>query len=121
MFEFKDFIEYFIYSYGIEIIGLILASIFGLLGYAAKKIYQNHINDETKRSIAKAVVQFVEQVYKDIHGADKLYAALERAEQLLAEKNIKFSAVEMETLIEAAVAEFNEAFHKKEITEGSTE
>ena len=121
MFEFSDVIEYFIFSYGIEILNLILAAIFGLLGYAAKKIYQNHINDETKRSIAKSVVQFVEQVYKDIHGADKLYAALERAAELLAEKGIKFSAVEMETLIEAAVAEFNEAFHKKEITEGSTE
>lgn len=121
MFEFRDFIEYFIWSYGIEIIGLILAAIFGCIGYAAKKVYQNHINDDTKRSIAKAVVQFVEQVYKNIHGADKLHAALERAEQLLAEKGIKFSAVEMETLIEAAVAEFNEAFHKKEITESSTE
>ena len=121
MFEFSDVIEYFIYSYGIEILNLILAAIFGCLGYAAKKIYQNHINDDAKRSIAKAVVQFVEQVYKDIHGADKLYVALERAEHLLAEKGIKFSAVEMETLIEAAVAEFNEAFHKDEITEGSTE
>ena len=77
--------------------------------------------NDRKRSIAKAVVQFVEQVYKDIHGEEKLFAALDRASQLLAEKGIKFSAVEMETLIEAAVAEFNEAFHKQEITEGSTE
>ena len=121
MFEFSDFVEYFFWSYGIEIITLTLASIFGCLGYAAKKIYKNHINDETKRNIAKAVVQFVEQVYKDVHGEEKLFAALERAAELLAEKGIKFSAVEMETLIEAAVAEFNEAFHKKEITEGSTE
>ena len=121
MFEYRDFIEYFIWSYGIEIISLILCSLFGCLGYAAKKIYQNHINDDTKRTIAKEVVQFVEQVYKGIHGEDKLNAALERAAELLAEKGIKFSAVEMETLIEAAVAEFNEAFHKTEITEGSTE
>ena len=121
MFEFNDFVEYFFWSYGIEIISVILATVFGLLGHAVKKIYKNHINDETKRSIAKAVVQFVEQVYKDIHGEEKLFAALDRASQILAEKGIKFSAVEMETLIEAAVAEFNEAFHKTEITEGSTE
>lgn len=121
MFEYRDFIEYFIWSYGIEIISLIMCSIFGCLGYAAKKIYQNHINDDTKRSIAKAAVLFVEQVYKGVHGDDKLVAALDRASQLLSEKGIKFSAVEMETLIEAAVAEFNEAFHKQEITEGSTE
>ena len=121
MFEFRDFVEYFIWSYGIEIIGLILASIFGCLGYAAKKVYQNHINDETKRSIAKAVVQFVEQAWKSLHGPDKLQKALETAEAMLTKKGIKFDADEMMVLIEAAVAEFNEAFHKKEITEGSTE
>ena len=121
MFEFSDFVEYFFWSYGIEIITVILATVFGCLGQALKKIYKTHINDETKRAVAKTVVQFVEQVYKDIHGDEKLFAALDRASQILAEKGIKFSAVEMETLIEAAVAEFNEAFHKTEITEGSTE
>ena len=121
MFEFKDFIEYFIWSYGIEIITLILCSIFGCLGYAAKKVYQNHINDDTKRSIAKAVVQFVEQAWKSLHGPDKLQKALETTEVLLKKKGIPFDADEMMVLIEAAVAEFNEVFHKKEITEGSTE
>ena len=70
------------------------------------------LNDKTKQAIAKVCVQFVEQVYKDIHGEEKLFAALERAAEILAEKGIEFSAVEMETLIEAAVAEFNEAFYK---------
>lgn len=112
MFEFRDFVEYFIWSYGIEIIGLILASIFGCIGYAAKKVYQNHINDETKRSVAKAVVQFVEQAWKSLHGPDKLQKALETAEAMLAKKGIKFDADEMMVLIEAAVAEFNEAFKK---------
>ena len=121
MFEFSDFIEYFIFSYGIEILSLILASIFGCLGYAAKKVYQNHINDETKRSIAKAVVQFVEQAWKTLHGPDKLQKALETAEAMLAKKGIKFDADEMVVLIEAALAEFNEAFNKQEIMEGSAE
>lgn len=112
MFEFRDFVEYFIWSYGIEIVGLILASIFGCLGYAAKKVYQNYINDDTKRKIAKTVVQFVEQVYKDLHGEEKLKTAMKRASELMAEKGINVSSVEMETLIEAAVAEFNEAFKK---------
>lgn len=110
----------FINIYGMEILLAVLGFIGMVLGFVLKNLAKKFLNDKTKQAIAKACVQFVEQVYKDIHGEDKLYAALERAAELLAEKGIKFSAVEMETLIEAAVAEFNEAFHKKEITEGST-
>lgn len=103
-------LEYFVYCYGTEIIGLLLCAIFGCLGYAAKKIYQNHVNDDTKRSIARAVVQFVEQAWKSLHGPDKLAKALETAEAMLKKKGIAFDADEMMVLIEAAVAEFNEAF-----------
>lgn len=102
--------EYFIYCYGNEILGLILCAIFGVLGHAVKKIYQNHINDGTKRAVARAVVQFVEQAWKSLHGKDKLAKALETAEALLKKKRIPFDADEMMVLIEAAVAEFNEAF-----------
>lgn len=103
-------LEYFVYCYGNEFVGLILCAIFGCFGYAAKKIYQNHVNDDTKRSIARIVVQFVEQAWKSLHGKDKLAKALETAEILLRKKNIPFDAEEMMVLIEAAVAEFNEAF-----------
>ena len=108
--------EEFINIYGMDILAAILGFIFTILGFVLKNLVKKYLNDQTKQAIAKVCVQFVEQVYKDIHGDEKLFAALERAAQLLAEKGIKFSAVEMETLIEAAVAEFNEAFYKPEIT-----
>ena len=111
----------FINIYGMEILFAVLGFIGTVLGFVLKSLAKKHLNDKTKQAIAKVCVQFVEQVYKDLHGEEKLFAALERAAEILAEKGIKFSAVEMETLIEAAVAEFNEAFNKKEITEGSTE
>lgn len=117
MWEFYDFIEYFFWSYSMEIIGAILAAFFGMLGYAAKKLYKSYIgkqNDridtETKIDIAYTVVRFVEQVWKTLHGKDKLAKALETAEILLKKKGIPFDAEEMMVLIEAAVAEFNEAF-----------
>ena len=53
-----------------------------------------------------------------LHGADKLAKTLETAEALL-KKGIDFDAEEMQILIEAAVAEFNEAF-KKPLTAEST-
>ncbi len=104
--------DFFIYTYGPTILLAILTAVFGVLGYGAKRIYINHINDETKRSIAVATVKFVEQVWKTLHGADKLNKALETAETLLKKKGITFDAEEMKVLIEAAVGEFNDVFHK---------
>ena len=104
--------DFFIYTYGPTILLAILTAVFGVLGYGAKQIYINHINDETKRSIAVATVKFVEQVWKTLHGADKLNKALETAETLLKKKGITFDAEEMRVLIEAAVGEFNDVFHK---------
>lgn len=119
MYEFYDFIEYFFYCYGLELIGMILAAVFGCLGYAAKRIYKGYIDrqsdkldTETKISIARTVVKFVEQVWKVLHGPEKLKKALEAAQALLAKKGIEFDAEEMKIYIEAAVAEFNEAFRK---------
>ena len=105
-------IEYFIYNYGMELIGLLLAAILGCLGKAIGNIYREHVNDATKRAIAKTCAAFVEQVWKNLHGADKLQKALETAQKLLAKKGIVFDADEMMVYIEAAVAEFNEAFKK---------
>ena len=107
----------FINIYGMEIMTAILGIIFTILGYVLKNVVKNFLDDNKKLEIAVACVQFVEQVYKGLHGPEKLNAALLRAAELLDEKGIQFSVVEMETLIEAAVAEFNDAFHKPEISE----
>lgn len=111
--------EYFVYHYGTQIIAAILCAIFGCLSYAIKQLAVKYINDDTKRAIARVAAQFVEQVWHTLHGADKLAKALETAEALLKKKGIDFDAEEMQILIEAAVAEFNEAF-KKPLTAEST-
>lgn len=119
MYDFYNFVEYFFFCYGPELIGAILAAVFGGLGIAAKRIYKGYIDKqsdkmdtETKISIARTVVKFVEQAWKVLHGPEKLRKALEAAQALLAKKGIEFDADEMEIYIEAAVAEFNEAFRK---------
>ena len=104
--------EYFISNYGVELISLLMAAIFGSLGYAIRNIYREYVNDATKIAIAKACAAFVEQAWKTLHGADKLQKSLETAQELLAKKGIDFDADEMMVLIEAAVAEFNDAFQK---------
>lgn len=105
-------IDYFVYTYGPSLVLAILCAIFGTLGHMAKRMYVCHVNDDTKRAVAWTVVQFVEQVWQVLHGEDKLNKALETAEALLKKKGIAYDAEEMKVLIEAAVAEFNDAFHK---------
>ena len=97
----------FINTYGMEILGAILTALAGYIGVVVKGLVAKYINDQTKQAVAKTAVQFVEQVYKDLHGEDKLNEALVTASDMLAEKGITVSNLEMRVLIEAAVAEFN--------------
>lgn len=109
-----EFFNQFMTEYGLAIIGTLLTTIAGALGLWAKSIVTKYLNDKTKQTIAKIVVQGVEQVYKDLHGEEKLNQALEMFSDLLAEKGIQVSELEMRVLLEAAVAEFNEAFKKSD-------
>lgn len=102
----------FINQYGVEILYAIITAIAGYVGIVVKNLCTKYINDKTKQAVAKTAVQFVEQVYKDLHGEEKLNAALSAASEMLTEKGITVSQLEMRVLIEAAVAEFNNAFKK---------
>lgn len=104
--------DYLMWTYGSEIIAMLVTVIFGGLGFIVKNLVKTYLNDKRKQDIAKAVVRFVEQCYKELHGEEKLTAALNRAASIMMEKGIDFNVTEMETLIESAVAEFNEAFKK---------
>lgn len=105
--------------YGVQIIGGLLVVLFGIFGMVAKRIAEKVLDTPVKQQLAKLVVQFVEQTYKHLHGADKLNAALATLADLLAQKKIKATAAEMKVLIEAAVAEFNEVFKKPVNDEGA--
>lgn len=100
-------------NYGAEIIGTLLVALAGIFGMVLKRLAEKVLDTPVKMQLAKIAVQFVEQTYKELHGKDKLDAALMALAGLLAEKKIDASDDEMRILIEAAVAEFNEAFKKE--------
>lgn len=102
----------FINQYGLQILYTIITAIAGYIGLVIKNLCTKYINDKTKREVAKSAVQFVEQVYKDMHGEEKFNAALSATSEMLAEKGITITELEMRVLIEAAVNEFNSAFKK---------
>lgn len=110
----------FINQYGMQIMYAAITAVAGYIGIVAKNLCTKYINDKTKRAVAKSAVQFVEQVCKDLHGEEKLNEALNCASEMLAEKGITITSLELRVLVEAAVAEFNDAF-KKPVTSESTE
>ena len=65
-----------------------------------KRIYEEKINDDIKRSIVKTVVNAVEQVYKELSGDDKLMKAQENIHYVLQEKGISITDLEMNLMIE---------------------
>lgn len=104
----------FINEYGTTILYAVITTIAGYIGILIKNLYQKYINDQTKKDVVKTVVQSIEQIYKDLHGEDKLNKALESASEMLAIKGIEISEFELRVLIEAAVGEFNNVFNKTE-------
>lgn len=105
-----EFITTFISEYGTTIMYTILCGVFAYLGTKAKQLVDKYLDTKIKRDVAKTVVQAVEQLYKDLHGDEKLNQALVSASEILAQKGITVSDLELRMLIEAAVGEFNENF-----------
>lgn len=102
----------FLNEYGI--LSAILTALASGLGVLVKKLWDKTVGDkvkeDTKKDVAKLVVKYVEQVYTDIHGEEKLNKALEAFSEMLSQKGIAISELEMRVYLESALAGFNNAF-----------
>ena len=90
-----------------------LAGWFAYLGNKLKNAYEEKVNNETAQAVVKDVVQFVEQVYKDLHGAEKLQKAIEQVSAILQSKGINITETEINMLIESAVYGLNDGWSKE--------
>lgn len=104
-----------------QIVLLLILALAGWLGAQAKNLYRKYVTTEIKQSVCRTVVRFVEQVYKDLHGPEKLAQAMQRASEILEEYGITISETELVAMIEAAVNEFNNAFAKAATGSGKHE
>lgn len=95
--------------YLLEIIVAILTGIATFIGSKVKKIYEEKVNTETKEKVVNTVVNAVEQLYKDLKGEEKLNVCIENATEMLNEKGITITELELRMLIESTVNSFNKA------------
>lgn len=100
-------------TYGVKLLAMVAYIIFGAVAMFVKSLANKAFNTEVKQNLAKTAVQAVEQMYKDIHGEEKLTAAMKLLSESLKEYNINISTSEMKLLLEAAVGEFNRVFEKE--------
>lgn len=95
-----------------QILLVLFLAFAAFLGTQAKRLYQQFVTTKVKQDICKTAVRFVEQVYKEFHGPEKLKKAMLKASELLAEYGITISETELIAMLEAAVNEFNNSFSK---------
>lgn len=99
-------------AYAVPVIMAAVTALAGFLGAQLKKLAQKYIDNKTKESVVRTCVKAAEQLYHDLSGPEKLLKAQEGVVQMLNEKGIPISELEMNLLIEAVVSEFNYGFAK---------
>lgn len=87
----------------LPILATFLTGVFTYLGNKIKNAYETKLKNETAKTIVDDTVRYVQQVYKDLEGAEKLQKAIEKAQEVLAEKGITLTDVEINMLIESSV------------------
>lgn len=101
-----------IQQYLTQIILTVFLALAAYLGAAAKNLWKKYVNTEIKQNVIRSTVRYIEQVYKDIHGPEKLAQAMAKTSEILQGYGITISESELVAMIEAAVNEFNNAFAK---------
>ena len=103
----------------ISFLGTVVTCLFGYLGYKAKQTYTKYVDNQVKKDVVNSTVNYVEQVYKDIHGEEKLQKAKEKVVEILTEQGISITDSDLEMLIESAVYGLNASW--LEISGGTVE
>lgn len=97
-----ELIKEFIATYGTELLYTIITTVLTYVGLTVKKIYEIHTNEYIKKNIVEDTVKYVEQLYSDKTSQEKHNIAKDNILNLLAEKKITVTDLELEVLIESA-------------------
>ena len=99
----------------LPVLATFITGLFTYIGNRLKKVYEEKVNNETAKAVVTDAVKFVEQVYTDLSGKEKLEKATVQVSEILQSKGIKITPAEINMLIESAVYGLNEGwFDKKE-------
>ena len=98
----------FLVLYGNQILYTILTGIITAVGAWIGKKYQKNCQEKQKRDTVKTCVRAVEQLYPEMLGPEKYAKAVESIKEILANKSIVITDLEIKMLIEEQCNEFNQ-------------
>lgn len=98
----------------LPVLATFLTGLFTYIGTRLKKVYEEKVNTETAKNVVEDAVRFVEQVYTDLHGQEKLEKTTAQVVEVLQSKGISISEAEINMLIESAVYGLNKGWFKPE-------
>ena len=98
----------------LPVLATFLTGLFTYIGTRLKKVYEEKVNTETAKNVVEDTVRFVQQVYKDLKGPEKLEKATAQVVEILQSKGISMSEAEINMLIESAVYGLNKGWFQPE-------
>lgn len=93
----------------VPIVGTAITAVVGFIGLQLKAVIERWTQDKMMRDAAETCVRAVEQLYKDLHGAEKFQVCVNNLTEMLAGKGIHVTDLEIKMLVESAVQKLNEA------------
>ena len=97
-----------------DLLPIVIAAVGTFIIGIIKTKYTEFVNTDTKKELAMLTVRYVEQVFKALHGNEKLNKAKSAFIKVLNERGIEISEDEVNILLEAAVHKMNEDAGSKE-------
>lgn len=95
------FISEFISQYGFAIIHSVFLSIVSYVSFSIKKILKKHVDDKTKKEIIVTVCVAINKLYPNLNNDEKFNKIIFNCEQILKEKGIIISDLELRMYIVA--------------------
>lgn len=112
-------VQEFLAQYGMELVSTIVMAIMGFAGICIKNIIKKFSDERTKEQVCKTAVKAVEQMYADLTGDERYEKAVESVTEMLEEKGISATELEVKILIESAVKEMNINLGKTGVSENA--
>ena len=91
-------------QYGVSIVHSISVAIISYVSLEIKRIYKKYNNDRIKKEVVKMICQAIDQMYPNMSGSDKFNEAINNSKEILSEKGINISDLELRMYIESTVA-----------------
>lgn len=104
-------------TYLIPAVVTVVGAIASWVGVQLKKLYTDKVNTKEKQEVVQSTVTYIQQVYWDLKGEEKLEKAVETASDWLTSKGINVSDSELRVLIESAVYNMKKGFESGTVLE----